>query len=625
MENLKESNINPNSTMPCRTVAFSYDSSYLAEVNYLGFITIRSTKTGEIVNRFMGQTTLSETVRFEPNTNILFVVGAGYEGYKDFGCVKGFEIPSGRRILELNGHTDDIVDLCFLNSEERKVVTVGLDGKAIVHNLTDHTQWCWDEYGEYLNTCRERPNFRNHFAVAGDSDYTYVLDADGKNIVAELFTPNDSNGLIWSPDGRYLLVGGDNLDIQYFDSENDWNKVHQVHLGGSVKKTCYDPKSDTHGLAACYDGQVWAFPLFPQEKNEISVVVKNQFGIWGTNVAASKDFLAVPSFGDRAFLFLRDEDGFAKSVIGDTPKPTYGCNWISISKTSSLLVTSHDDGKLRFRDLDNGDFIKEISPPTTSLLMGASFHPTLPFLGVIDFSGKVFIINHETDIVLDTIQMSFGPGITLDFNSGGNFLAVGGYGPDGWVLSIDQNGRIIDSVVLDHPNTGVVKNIQFLSNNRIIIGSGDGSIVYYQFSNGSWLVQRHIETNMELCNAVTYSQKRDIVYTGGRDQTVRAISLAEGRELMHGVCHTRSIKSIQISECENYVATGSYDRSIILWSTDSLLAILPPLRIANSGFPSIKLYDGKIYACSFDGYVCCWDMEGNILWVKNSTNHKNRD
>ena len=193
---MSKGNFNPKSSVPCRTVAFSGDGKYLAEVNYLGFITIRSSETGEVINRFMGQTTLSESIRFEPFTNILYVAGAGFEGYRDFGCVKAYDIPSGERILELKGHHDDVIDLCFLSGSKRRVVTVGLDGNVITHNLSENTQWRWEDYNEYINTCSPRPNFDGQFAIAGDSDYTFVLDANNNSIVAKLYTPNDSNGLI---------------------------------------------------------------------------------------------------------------------------------------------------------------------------------------------------------------------------------------------------------------------------------------------------------------------------------------------------------------------------------------------------------------------------------------------
>ena len=613
---------NPKSTAPCRTVAFSPDNKYLVETNYLGFITIRDVATGEIVNRIMGQTTLAESIRFEPNTNLLYVVGGGFEGYRDFASVMVYEIPSGKRVKEIKGHTDDVIDICF--PSKGVLASVSLDGCAIAHNLVDGTKWFWKDYNEYINTCTARPNHDGQFAIAGDSDYTYILSSIEKKVIAEIHTPNDSNGLIWSKDGRYLMVGGDNLDLQYFDSQKNWEKTHSVQFGGSVKKTCYDAMFQDCGLAACYDGQIWSFPLDPTSTKQIYIAVENIEGIWGTNVAASKNLVAVPSFGDISYLFERNEKGVAIKQKGQQPAATFGCNWITINKSENIIASTHDDGKIRFRNIADGNFIKEIKPPTKSLLMGADFHPSLPFVATIDFQGEVFIVDYKTEKVIDSKKFPFGPGISLQFNRNGNFLAVGGYGPDGWVNEISTDGKFISSASLEQPNTGVVKSILFTNDNNIVVGSGDGSVVYHSLVNGTWQVIQHIPSDMELCNAVTFGETSGTIYTGARDQSVRAFDSKTGNAKAKGFCHTRSIKSIHISESEKLIATGSYDRTVIVWDAETLTAVLPPLRISNAGVPSVKFYDNKIYTGSFDGFVCCWTLEGSLVWFKDSINHKNK-
>lgn len=617
------SKIDPRSAVPCRTVAFTTDGLYLVEANYLGFITIRSTTDGSIINRFLGQTALVETIRFEKRTDKLFLVGAGFEGYRDFGVAKIFDFPNGNRIGELKGHEDDITDIAFLEGDDRRIVTVGLDKRVKVHNLSTPTSnWTWEGYTDYLNMVSARPMHDGQFAIAGDSDYTYVIDANQKKTIAELLTPGDSNGLIWSPDGKYLIVGDDHADLHYFDSALNWEKVSITKLGGAIKKTARDPFFPDRAAAACYDGKIWSFPLFPtKESKDNFVLVERRKGLWGINVDVTKTHISAPSFFDRAFLMKRNALGVAAEDIGPPPQPTYGANWIAVSQIHDFIAITHDDGYIRLRKRANGELVKVIGGDTNSLFMGACFHPSLPLIATIDFYGEVWIYNWDSGNLVQKYEMPFGPGISVDYSSDGKFLAVGGYRWDGWVLPSDITGKLLDPIALEKPNKGVIKNIIFTEDNNVVTASGDGSIVFHEFNGTNWKVKKHLKTDppMELCNGVAYSKIHNKIFSVSRDQTVRAFDAETGKNLSTGFAHTRSVKSVAVSNCGNYVVSGSYDRTIIIWDTFSLKPKLPPLRNANAGISCVRIANNFIYSCSFDGVITAWNLEnGRQQWIRDS-------
>jgi hypothetical protein len=97
-------------------VAFSTDDTLLAEASYLGLVTLRDARTGDLRRRFLAQTALVETVRFEEGTGHLLLVGAGFEGGRDCGVVKIIDPASGRRVAELRGHVDDATDVMSLGT-----------------------------------------------------------------------------------------------------------------------------------------------------------------------------------------------------------------------------------------------------------------------------------------------------------------------------------------------------------------------------------------------------------------------------------------------------------------------------------------------------------------------------
>lgn len=617
--------IDPRTATPCRTIAFDSTGKILAEANYLGFLTLRCATTGEIQSRFLGQTALVETIRFDQHTGNLLIVGAGFEGYRDFGAVKILHVPSGDRVGELIGHTDDITDIAVLSGSPHRVVSIGLDHKVIVHDLSDSTKnWTWAEYNDYLNMCSPRPQYDGQFAIAGDSSYTYVLSANEKEIIAKIETLGDSNGLIWSQDGRYLLVGDDHSELKYFDSERDWELVKTVKLGGAIKKTVNDPLFPNRGLCACYDGQIWSFSLTPDETAEPPyVVVPRIKGMWGINIHATQNRIAVPSFYDRGFLFERNDKGIASPhTIGTAPRPTYGANCIAVSSEIPFIAITHDDGFFRLRDKKTGELLCKIGGDSESLFMGASFHPSKPLLATIDFYGEIWMYNFETGLLIAHKKLPFGPGISVSFSECGKYLATGGYRWDAYVLNLDEHALSLSEFqLLEKPNQGVIKSVFFTRNNMIVTAAGDGTAVVHENNNGKWMPTHHLESTppMELCNDVTFCPNSNLIYVVSRDQALRAFDHQTGENVANGYAHTRSVKTVDVSEDGRLVVTGSYDRTVLIWDSQTLKPILPPIRFANSGISSVKFDGDVIFACSFDGVVACIDAKnGQIRWSKNS-------
>ncbi|MDW8244617.1 MAG: WD40 repeat domain-containing protein [Thermogemmata sp.] len=594
----------------------------LAEANYLGFVTIRRAVDGEIITRYMAQTALVETIRFDLNNTDLLLVGAGFEGRRDYGIAKILSLMDGKRIGELRGHDDDITDVMPLPGPHRRIVTVGLDRRVIVHDLYDPTcNWIWDGYEDYLNTCSVRPLHDGQFAVAGDSPYTYVLDANSRQIVVRIETPGDCNGLAWSEEGRYLLVGDDHAEVKYFDSMRRWELVRVIKVGGAAKRMVPDPARAKRVLVACYDGRVWSVPCSPSDGGEPQVVVDRRPGLWGINVAATTTRLAVPSFFDRAYLIRRYSDGSGGDAIGPEPKPTFGCNWIAVDPKSDRIAITHDDARIRVRDANTGSLQLTLGPDSNSLYMGASFHPVYPFLATIDFYGDVLIYDILLKRVVWRKDMNFGPGITVEYSRCGQFLAVGGYRWDGRVFDLDSNGLPINEVVLEAPNKGVIKNMAFTSDGKLLVASGDGALVVHVRNARTWRAVHCLRTSppMELSNGVTSSPDGKIAYIVSRDQTIRAFNIETGKLLNTGYGHTRSVKTVHMSECGRYLATGSYDRTVMLWNPAQLTVRLPPMRGANSGISCVRIYKGVVYSCSFDGVVSAWDAEtGELHWTRTS-------
>ena len=613
--------IDPRTATPCRTVAFSPDGRLLAEANYLGFVTLRESQGGAIVRRFLAQTALVETVRFEPKTGVLLLVGAGFEGGRDQGVVKVIDPRSGRRLAELSGHRDDITDVIGLPGERRRVVSVGLDRRVIVHDLADRSRsWTWDGYEDYLNTCADRPGHPGQLAVIGDSPHSYVLDADRREVIAKLETPGDSNGLVWSDDGRYVLVGDDLGRILYFDGDRGWVLVGEARVGGAAKRMVTDPYDPARSLVACYDGRVWSVSRRPGGPDPF-VAVDRRRGMWGINVAATATRLSVPSFFDRAYLLERDENGRARGDIGPEPAPTFGCNWVAVRPGGHEIAVTHDDGRVRLRDAASGRLLQTLGPDTESLTMGGAFHPTLPLFYTVDFHGELLAYDLISGCVAWRRDLDLGPGISVDVSPDGRRVAVGGYQWRGRLLTLGEDGLPREVDELAAAARGVLKSVAFASATRLLAASGDGALVVHDLLNGRFVPTRVLRGSppMELCNGVATSPDGRIAYVVARDQTVRAFDLDSGREIATGLAHVRGVKTVHASPCGRYVATGSYDRTVMLWSADDLSVQLPPVRLAGSGISGVRCHGESVFLCSFDGVVASIEAAtGRTRWTRTA-------
>jgi WD40 repeat protein len=166
-----------------------------------------------------------------------------------------------------------------------------------------------------------------------------------------------------------------------------------------------------------------------------------------------------------------------------------------------------------------------------------------------------------------------------------------------------------------------VKSLAFASATRLLVASGDGSLVVHERAADRFTAVRSIRGTapMELANGVSASPDGRIGYVVARDQTLRAFDLETGAELATGLAHVRGVKCVHVSEDGRRIATGSYDRTVLLWSADDLSVRLPPVRLAGSGVSGVRCRRDRVFTCSFDGVVSAIDAgTGRLVWHRTA-------
>jgi WD40 repeat protein len=294
---------------------------------------------------------------------------------------------------------------------------------------------------------------------------------------------------------------------------------------------------------------------------------------------------------------------------------------VSVHPSRDEIAVTHDDGCIRVRDGKTGGLLRVLGADTESLCMGSSFHPRLPLLATIDFYGELLVYDYDAGRVVWRREMGFGPGISVDFSPCGRWLAAGGYSWEGRLMTLGGDGLPAHVDVLDAGSRGVLKCVAFASPDRLLAASGDGTLVVHERRGERFVVARSIRGTppMELSNGVTASADGRVAYVVSRDQSLRAFDVETGAALGVGLAHVRGVKVVHVSPDGRQIATGAYDRTVLLWSAHDLSVCLPPVRLASSGVCGVRFGHGRLFTCSFDGVVSAIDpAEGHLLWHRTS-------
>ena len=190
--------------------SYSYDNKYLAvstnsEVHLLnaGSDTKATTISGaRSVNNIIFST-----------DNSLMATASGDK------TIKIWEIPSGKMVKTLSGHTDGVLALRFINND-KFIVSIGedkavnlwnIDSAKIVYNKKDHVKAI-----RALDVSLD-----DKWIATGGADREILLrDATTGNVVKKLFAhENWIRTLAFSPDSKVLASGGDDKKIILWDVE----------------------------------------------------------------------------------------------------------------------------------------------------------------------------------------------------------------------------------------------------------------------------------------------------------------------------------------------------------------------------------------------------------------------
>jgi WD40 repeat protein len=213
--------------------------------------------------------------------------------------------------------------------------------------------------------------------------------------------------------------------------------------------------------------------------------------------------------------------------------------------------------------LDSGELIVKASAIVYSLRLVASQNILL----VGTSTGGVHVIDLNTRKELRLLQYHQQGIFDIQFSEKNNLLVLAA--GDGVIsfCSLDDLSLIKQIKLCDQKLRSAAFNF---SENKIAVGCGDGKVVLIELEKYS--VESSLQAHKEnwSCNVVKFLSD-EILLSGGRDALLNVIGIDQHQmKIVNALpAHNYAIYDIQLSDDGNYFATSSRDKSIKIWDAKS--------------------------------------------------------
>jgi WD40 repeat protein len=232
-------------------LAFHPDSVLLASSSLDGTVRVWETLRGT-EERFLDGAR-GRGLAWSPDGQHLAISGGG-------GTLKVWDHRSGRRVLTLRGHADDLTAVVF-TPDGRRVITAGWDGAIQLWDAAPDDPHLWAGESRRLvghpsHVCAVAVLPDGRRAISGGDDRTIrVWDiANGRELRRWVGSDGRIFGLAATPDGTRVVVAGDDSDLRVWDIASG-RELHRLKgHGGAIFALAVTPDG-RHALSG--GGFVW--------------------------------------------------------------------------------------------------------------------------------------------------------------------------------------------------------------------------------------------------------------------------------------------------------------------------------------------------------------------------------
>jgi WD40 repeat protein len=530
-------------------LVFSPDGQYLAS-QHDGRVSLWKVETGEMLQSFEFQ----YNVRSASRSDVAFSPDSSLLTYGSGSSVIVWNIPGGFQETSLEGHTDDVTSVVFV--ENNLLASGSRDNRIIFWDLST---------GEQIGVLEGHENYQDSLTLSPDRQMLASFSLDGDTILWDVSTVEKLYRLseacydvAFSPDGTMVVTVSRSSGVQLWNTDNG--------------ELLYGLDSFKGGFSAAFSPNGFLF-IVDQQQNML--------------------FKVDPATGEVVLAF----DGFTGFVESVEFSPD----------GSQLMVADYNAAgtTITLLDIESGQINLEIEGFTDLYIVNATMSPDGRFIAVgTSDTDSIYIWDASTGELLDTIKVDTAP--FVQFSPDGQWLAYDWsskavdiwdtntqmriyrlegehrfghfvFSPDGSTLAITthkpsailyglSDGEVIYE--FEHPEIEETRSIAYSPNGELLaIGRVDGIILLWDISSGE--VYRILDGHGDIVSSLDFSPDGALLASASFNEEIIILwDVVSGQQIQTLEGHNATISGIDFNSDGTLLATGDDNGTVILWPVE---------------------------------------------------------
>lgn len=446
-----------------------------------------------------------------------------------------------------------------------------------------------------------------------------------------------SDGLAFSPDGRYLASGSSDATIRIWDAATG-NELRMLagHTGG-VRAVVFSPNGQLLASGGV-DGKVKMWDA--ASGRELATLAGHTGRV--NAVAFSRDGSVLASAATDNSIKLWDVT--ARRELRTLTGHGGAATALSFNADGRMLASGSADRTVKLWEVATGQAAQTIAQP--DVITALAFNPSGDLLAAGGATATVRLWRLPQKDPIQTFNLGAGRVVALGFSGGDNTLLAASservikrvdlatrrelpsvseanrlekyealsFSPDGQTAAICVGTRDLeihnltafDNVTRLTSRANPARSVAFSNDGRwFAIGNQDTSATLWDVFAGR--LTARVAGNSGSINAVSFSPNSQLLATGSRGGSVRVYEVITARETTHWQAHEDGINALLFTTDGKQLITCSSDQSIKVWDAASGNAIgklaAPAIEVNSLALSA----DGKYLASgAADGTIKIW-------------------
>ena len=517
------------------------------------------------------------------------------------------------------GNGSDLDDLQFLNDDENDDNNINIlksqknafkihnENRAFEASLSNGMIWTEIKRGGKITCLSFAPTSTSILAVGSEAGTVSIIQVDKSTSQSQLIgqalsqspsydsntMDNDSTDhakysviveipregkvrtLDWSPDGKFLAVGGNDCTAVIIHVET-CRVVQEIEREDRIYSVRWSPDGDMLAIGG-FDGMVAIVSFLNNgETSELITEIPRLGLVLSLGWSSNKQYLAVGGSDKRAAIVHVEN----WEVVGEVQRPG-SVKCLEWSPDGRILGVGGHDGVVAVIDIDTRTILKEIVRSRgegTCRITDITWSPDGAFVTIAGTDNNCAIYETKSFVMVHEIQRSDYV-TSVDWQSGeGKYLAVGG---DDTSVAILKTGGMMKT-----------HETQSITSKSVTESNGDewststGSVFESSKALPDWIVTQDFDSEsiskdqddkIVIC-AIEFSPDSQFIAFSSSNKKIMIIE-TQGWTKVHEIPTKEIYESLSFSPCNEYLAIGSEHTSTFVISIPSfeLLTTLPSI------------------------------------------------